>query len=153
MKKISVCQALKEEEIRKVFEIRKEVFVKEQKIFNDTDKDKEDKHSLYLIAMVNDEIVGVVRVFPVGNNEWVGGRLAVKKKFRGSRAGWLLVQGAVRLVKQNHCRKFTATIQEENVKFFKRLGWKPHGELFVYHGKKHLAMEANLKYYNGREMN
>ncbi len=144
MKKISVRQALKDEEIRKVFEIRKEVFVNEQKIFKDTDKDKDDKHALYLIAMIDDEIVGTVRVFPIGDNEWVGGRLAVKKKFRGTRTGWLLVQEAVSLVKKNHCRKFTAMIQEENIKFFKRLGWQPYGVMFVYHGKRHLAMEAKL---------
>jgi putative N-acetyltransferase (TIGR04045 family) len=153
MRKISVRQAVKKEEIREVFEIREEVFVKEQKIFDRTDKDEQDGQSLYLIATIHDQIAGVVRVYPIGDDEWVGGRLAVKKKFRGTRAGWLLVKEAVSLVKRNQCRKFTATIQEENVKFFKRLGWEPRGEFFVYQGKKHLVMEADLESYVGREMN
>ena len=144
MRKIDIRQAVEEEDIRKVFEIRHQVFVKEQKIFKDTDLDENDAQALYLIALIDGEIIGVVRVFPVGNDEWVGGRLAVKKRFRGSSSGWRLVQAAVDLVKEYDCRKFTAMIQKENIGFFKKLGWQPFGELFVYHGKEHIAMEADL---------
>ena len=127
-----------------MFEIRRQVFVSEQKIFKETDRDEHDAQALYLIAFIDGEIVGVVRVFPVGNDEWVGGRLAVKKRFRGSSSGWQLVQAAVDLVKAYNCRKFTATIQKENIEFFKKLGWRPFGGLFVYRGKEHMSMEADL---------
>ena len=146
MGKIDIRQAVDAQEIQKVFEIRRQVFVEEQNIFKHTDKDENDAQALYLMALMDGEIIGVVRVFPVGDHddEWVGGRLAVKKPFRGSSAGWRLVQAAVELVKIHGCRRFTAMIQKENVSFFEKLGWQPFGPLFLYHGKEHMAMSADL---------
>jgi putative N-acetyltransferase (TIGR04045 family) len=127
------------------FEIRKEVFVREQKLFVDTDVDENDVKSVQLAAEWNNEIVGTVRVFPVNNNgHWVGGRLAVKNGFRNTGAGELLVREAVEFVKSQGCTKFTAHIQLENVPFFSRVGWKTAGPVKDYYGKPHQMMEANL---------
>lgn len=153
MGNITIRPANSDDEITKVFEIRKEVFVLEQKIFDDTDRDTDDLRSVYLIAVRDGEIIGVVRVFPTNEHEWIGGRLAVKKEFRGSRAGYLLVKGAMRLVKEKKCSKFTAMIQEENINFFKRIGWRPFGEIFMYHGKRHIRMEADLATCDNVELN
>lgn len=144
MSKITIRPAGSDDEIRKVFEIRREVFVVEQNLFADTDRDGDDLRSLYLIALMDGEITGVVRVFPTSDHAWVGGRLAVRKKYRGTRVGYLLVKGAMRLVKEKRCSSFTAMIQEENINFFKRIGWRPFGEILIYHGKRHVWMEADL---------
>ena len=115
-------------EQERAFEIRKEVFVLEQKLFVDTDVDENDAKSIHLAAEWNHEIVGTVRVFPVNNNgHWIGGRLAVKNGFRNTGAGELLVREAVEYVKSRGCTKFTAHIQLENVPFFSRVGWKTIG--------------------------
>jgi hypothetical protein len=42
------------------------------------------------------------------------------------------------------CTLFTANIQQENVPFFTRLGWKTVGPIFEYRGKPHQLMEADL---------
>lgn len=130
----------------RAFEIRKEVFVLEQKIFSDSDVDENDTRSIHLLAEWNHEIVGTVRVFPVDNNgHWVGGRLAVKNGFRNTGAGELLVREAMIYVKSRGCTKFTAHIQVENVSFFSRLGWKTIEPVKEYFGKPHQLMEANLE--------
>jgi putative N-acetyltransferase (TIGR04045 family) len=145
MKKILIRQAIKEEEIREVFAIRKEVFVDEQKLYQNSDIDENDNNSFYLIAEDNDIIIGTVRVFPAANDDtWVGGRLAVREKYRGSGAAVLLSKEAVNLAKTKGCRRFIATIQQQNVNFFKRLGWKPTGDIFNYLGVPHRPMEADL---------
>ena len=107
MTPIIVKQAVSDEEIREVFSIRKEVFVQEQQMFNDSDIDDNDRKSTYLIAKSNGTIVGTVRVFPVGKDSWIGGRLAVRRDYRRCLAGCLLVKEAVKLVRKKNCRIFT----------------------------------------------
>jgi radical SAM protein (TIGR04043 family)/putative N-acetyltransferase (TIGR04045 family) len=125
--------------------IRHRVFVEEQRLFPETDRDENDPRSIHLVAENAGEIVGTVRVFPVENNgHWIGGRLAIQKDFRFSGAGEALVREAVAQVKRQGCARFTAHIQQRNVPFFSRLGWKPVGPVFEYRGKPHQLMEADL---------
>jgi radical SAM protein (TIGR04043 family)/putative N-acetyltransferase (TIGR04045 family) len=132
-------------EQERAFEIRKEVFVLEQKIFSNSDIDENDAESIHLVAEWNSQVVGTVRFFPVNNNgHWVGGRLAVRKGFRSTGAGELLVREAMHFVKNRGCTKFTAHIQLENVPFFSRIGWKKVEPAKDYFGKPHQLMEANL---------
>ena len=144
MNSIVIRQAITEDEIREVFSIRKEVFVTEQGMFQGSDVDENDSNSIYLIAQSNGTIVGTVRAFPVDGNSWIGGRLAVRKNFRGSRAGFFLVQEAVKLVKSKKGRRFSANIQEKNINFFKKLGWIPVGNVFDHMGYPHQIMEVDL---------
>jgi radical SAM protein (TIGR04043 family)/putative N-acetyltransferase (TIGR04045 family) len=133
-------------EQERAFEIRNEVFVQEQGLFSDSDLDEKDAQSLHLVAEWNHQVVGTVRVFRVNNNgHWIGGRLAVKKEFRNTGAGELLVREAIQCVKARGCTKFTARIQVENVPFFSRLGWKTVKKVREYFGKPHQLMEANLE--------
>jgi radical SAM protein (TIGR04043 family)/putative N-acetyltransferase (TIGR04045 family) len=142
-----ICHpARTEEERAEAFCIRQAVFVEEQGLFVQSDRDENDDQSVHLLARLGSRIVGTVRVFPNGSGEsWIGGRLAILKDQRKSGAGELLVRAAVDLVKQQGCRHFTAYIQEENVPFFSRLGWKSLGEVFSYHNRPHQKMEADLK--------
>jgi radical SAM protein (TIGR04043 family)/putative N-acetyltransferase (TIGR04045 family) len=132
-------------EQERAFEIRKEVFVLEQKIFSNSDIDENDPKSIHLVAEWNNQVVGTVRVFPVDNNgHWIGGRLAVKKEYRNTGAGELLVHEAIQCVKSRGCTKFTARIQLENVSFFSRVGWKTIEPVKDYFGRPHQLMEADL---------
>ncbi len=143
-----VCHpARTEEEQLKAFRIRKAVFVQEQKIFENTDTDENDKKGIHLVAKQADRVIGTVRVYPAatGNGDWIGGRLAVQKGFRTSGAGELLVREAVETVKKQGCNHFTAHIQENNIAFFEQLGWKGVGPLKDHFGKPHQLMEADLE--------
>ncbi|MCU0578575.1 MAG: MSMEG_0568 family radical SAM protein [Desulfobacterota bacterium] len=126
--------------------IRHRVFVEEQKLFPETDRDENDRKSIHLVAVNEGNIVGTVRVFPEENNgHWIGGRLAIQKDFRFSGAGEALVREAVATVRRKGCNLFTAHIQRENVPFFVRLGWQAVGPMFEYRGRPHQLMEADLK--------
>jgi len=74
---------------------------------------------------------------------WFGSRLAVLKRFRG-KAGKILIQKAVEVVKVNDAKQFMAYIQKRNVPLFKRLKWKPVGQIVAYHHEPHQLMEAKL---------
>lgn len=143
-----VCHpARTEDEHIKAFRIRKAIFVQEQKLFKDTDEDENDPNGIHLVAKHDGHVIGTVRVYPAGtgNGNWIGGRLAVKKGFRASGAGELLVREAVAIVKKQACNHFTAHIQEKNVAFFEQLGWKSVGPLKDHFGKPHQLMKADLE--------
>jgi radical SAM protein (TIGR04043 family)/putative N-acetyltransferase (TIGR04045 family) len=141
-----VCHSTRtEDEKSRAFAIRNEVFVKEQHIFNDSDIDEYDVFSTHLVAEINNEIVGTVRVFPAGvNGHWIGGRLAVRKSHRVYRVGATLVKEAMKWVKKKGGNKFTAHIQDKNIDFFKRLGWEPIGSMETYCDRPHQLMQADL---------
>ncbi len=139
-----ICRPVKNnEELIRCFEIRKQIFVHEQKLFKKHDRDKYDRDAIHIAALYNDEIVGTVRVYKTKDNIWFGSRLAVLKKYRG-KTGILLIRKAVEIVKENGAEKFLARIQKKNVPLFKRLKWTPQGECFFYQGAQHQLMEANL---------
>lgn len=133
------------EEVREAFAIRQEVFVREQALFRETDQDANDAHSIHIVAKSDGEIVGTVRVFPAnGNGHWIGGRLAVRKDHRVGSVGARLVREAMKRVKKEGCTHFTAHIQQQNVRFFQRIGWEPDGPLEPLQGQLHQHMVADL---------
>lgn len=142
-----ICRpALDQQELKEAFALRREVFVEEQGLFQDTDRDEEDVRSIHLVAVKEGSVIGTVRVFPVKGlpGHWVGGRLAIKRSCRANGAGEALVREAVRTVKNMQCIRFSAMIQEENVSFFERLGWRAVSGSIIYRGKPHRMMEADL---------
>jgi len=133
-------------ERNEAFRIRREVFVAEQGMFSVSDRDENDSEGILLVAKTDDKVIGTVRVFPgkAGNGHWIGGRLAVQKEYRTGRTGSLLVKEAMKRVKKKGCTVFTAEIQEKNVRFFKKLGWQPIGQVVEHFGFPHQPMKADL---------
>lgn len=142
-----LCHSARNQRERsEAFAIRNEVFVHEQKMFDNSDIDDNDLKGTQLIARSKGLVVGTVRIYPENQEKthWVGGRLAVRKDYRNTLAGSDLVKEAMKRVKKKGCRVFMATIQEQNVTFFKKLGWAPQGPLEMHFGHPHQPMQADL---------
>ena len=131
------------EDLHQAYHIRSEVFVKEQKLFITSDRDKCDDRAIHIIAVVKGKVVGTVRVYEDEKGVWFGGRLAVLKPYRG-RAGKMLIEKAIETVKKKKARRFVAYVQIPNVDFFTRQGWNPVGEVTTYQGRLHQLMESPL---------
>lgn len=123
--------------------VRHEVFVREQKIFREHDRDSLDGSSLHLALRRGREVVGTVRLTPIDCDTWLGSRLAVLPAWRGT-LGSLLVRRAVEEVERRGGRHFLAYIQLSRVRFFQRLGWRSVEAVPEYCGRPHLLMEAPL---------
>lgn len=123
------------------FAIRCEVFVEEQGLFRDSDRDGMDSRSLHIVALKEGECAGTVRLTPLGNGDWLGSRLAVRRPFRG-RAGALLVKKAEEEVKRRGGIRFRAYIQPSRVKFFERCEWTVLERIPSFHGRPHFLMAA-----------
>ena len=131
------------DELRASFALRKKVFVEEQQLFRRTDRDRHDTQAIHIVALCHNNVVGTVRVHNQKAGIWFGSRLAVLQQFRG-RAGKLLIQKAMQVVKEKGAQQFRAHILLRNVPLFKRLGWVTAGHIFIYRGQPHQMMEAHL---------
>jgi len=132
-----------EEELEEAYRIRHEIFVKEQKLFTDSDRDEYDTHAIHIIALFHDEVVGTVRVYEKEKDVWFGSRLAVLETYRG-RVGKVLIEKAVETVRGKQPKQFKAYVQIANVPFFKHCRWRLIGGVVDYQGVPHQLMEAPL---------
>ncbi|MBF9033250.1 GNAT family N-acetyltransferase [Rhodobacterales bacterium HKCCE2091] len=139
-------------EARGAAALRHRVFVEEQGIFHDHDRDEIDLIATHLVALStyaaqSDQIVGTVRIHEEAPRLWWGSRLAVD---RGSRSvgqlGTELIRLAVCTANARGCDRFLAHVQSQNVPLFRRLHWRPLEEVEL-HGVAHVRMEAELAAY------
>lgn len=144
-----VCRVVVDSaELEIYFMLRHAVFVVEQEVFDNSDRDELDSDALHIVAIdtLSDAVVGTVRCYPTDDNVWFGGRLAVHPAYRQHPAqiGVLLCRSAQRVVNENGAARFLAYIQLQNVRFFSAQRWQPVGEPIDYCGKPHQLMESRL---------
>ncbi|HLM64683.1 MAG TPA: MSMEG_0567/Sll0786 family nitrogen starvation N-acetyltransferase [Acidimicrobiales bacterium] len=127
--------------------IREEVFVREQALFQESDRDGRDDEAptIKVLGFRDDVAGGAVRLYPLDDaGHWQGDRLAVLAGSRGHGLGAPLVRFAVATAAHARGRLMTAHIQPGNVPFFERLGWCVSGKQEIYVGVVHIPMAIEL---------
>ena len=138
---------------RGYYALRREVFVGEQGLFHDSDRDEHDSHALHIVALstcscVPDDVVGVVRIYreasALRESLWFGGRLAVAPAYRRSaEVGAALIRAAVGAARGLGATRFLATVQQDNVPYFVRQHFRPLAPVVVCE-RPHQLMQADL---------
>ena len=134
------------------FRLRQAIFCDEQGLFTGSDVDETDDIAYPIIAVEHDvlagrRVVGIVRIYEAESRLWYGGRLGVHPDYRRvGRIGKGLIQKAVTTANSWGCDRFLATVQLQNVRFFRRLHWSSLEEISICDRKHHL-MEADLNFY------
>ena len=129
--------------------LRQAIFTGEQRLFVDSDKDEHDDHAKPIVALsltagMLDAVVGIVRVYSAGHDEWFGGRLGVCPSYRHHGVvGETLIRTAVGNALAAGCTRFLATVQLGNVRYFQRHHFDVVGERLVC-GATHALMQARL---------
>jgi putative N-acetyltransferase (TIGR04045 family) len=128
------------------FLVRRTVFVDEQRIFEETDRDAWDDSAVHVVAVRGPLVVGAVRLYRLDEaGLWQGDRLAVLPDARRTlRAGAPLVRFAVATAGRLGGHTMIANVQERNVAFFEHIGWRRVGLLAPYHGLSHQRMAIPL---------
>lgn len=126
--------------------VRHAVFVAEQRIFAESDRDArdDDPATLHVLGLVDGEPAGAVRLYPLGGGLWQGDRLAVLTADRTSGLGGPLVRFAVATAGAAGGRRMVAHVQAPNERFFVRLGWIRIADV-EYVGHPHVRMEIPLR--------
>ncbi len=137
------------------FQLRREIFAAEQGLFAESDRDSFDEHASPIVAQgeiagMPDGVVGVVRIYQEGKDTWFGGRLGVARAYRRVGAvGSALITEAVSTAHGWGCKRFLATVQAANARYFEHHHFRRLEALEVL-GRPHFLMQAELERYPAR---
>ena len=128
--------------------LRREVFVREQGLFEVSDLDQvdDDPRTRVLIARLPDgTVLGGVRIHPAEAGRdlgwWRGSRLVVDPGERSGRGlGAALVRSACALAETAGALRFEATVQQPHEQLFARLGWDSRSSVTLQ-GRPHVLMD------------
>jgi putative N-acetyltransferase (TIGR04045 family) len=129
-------------------QIRRQIFVAEQRFFDQTDQDRydHDPSTVHVLGVHGSVAGGAVRLYPLDQpGYWKGDRLAVLAQFRKVMMGAALVRFAVKTAGERGGDFMIAHVQPQNVRFFRHLGWSPVGDVIEFHGHPHQKMIIPLK--------
>jgi putative N-acetyltransferase (TIGR04045 family) len=136
-------------ELEGYYRVRRAIFAEEQALFESSDLDENDAHATPIVATsqiagMPDEVVGVVRIYESEPGLWYGGRLGVCREYRRRGAvGAALIFTAVSTAHAWGCRRFLATVQAQNVRYFEHHHFRPL-EALELRGRPHALMQAEL---------
>ena len=136
------------DELASHYQIRHQIFVREQQLFAESDVDAHDAREdvLHVLGWCGEVPAGTVRLYPLdaGGRSWQGDRLAVLPEFRAAGLGAPLVRFAVATAGRLGGVSMLAHVQVANERFFTRLGWTRQGDVELYVGRLHLLMTIAL---------
>jgi len=131
-------------ELQEAFEVRRQVFVREQGISEDLVFDGRDREALHIIVKDRGRVIGSARVQFLTDNQAKLERMAVLERYRrkGIGKGMLLFLDAV--WKDKQVRQVIIHAQLEVVPFYKLYGFDELGLPFREAGIKHIKMRKQL---------
>jgi len=135
---ITIRAASTTEDIDECFRIRAEVFVVEQNVPVDLERDEHDSKALHFIALADGQYVGTARVV-LGDNGASAkiGRVAVCQSSRGFGIGKMLIAAIEGSPDLKHVHNFLLDAQTHARQFYTRLGYEAYGEEFMDAGIPH----------------
>ncbi len=138
---------LVENEIEKkhVFEIRRLVFVNEQKVPLEEEIDIYDKSDavLHLLGIHNELPVAASRIRFEDNYAKLE-RIAVLKEARGKYYGLEMVGAMENVILDHKYKKIVLNSQEYAIDFYKKLGYQTDSDVFMDAGIPHVRMIKNI---------
>jgi predicted GNAT family N-acyltransferase len=136
--------------IEKVFAIRKKVFIDEQNVPQELERDKEDEIALHVLICIDSQAVATGRVFldETMPEKARLGRVAVLKEFRGQGLGMAVVKKLISQAIAWNCKEVLIHSQLSVEKMYEKLGFIRRGEEFSEAGIDHVEMCLLVKSQN-----
>ena len=133
-------------EMRQVWMIRKEVFVKEQNVPIELEMDEADGVALHVIAYLDDEVAGTGRIFEdyIDSDRAILGRVAVLPRMRRRGVASAIIRELLEYACEKLYRKVVLHSQLKVVDIYKEFGFKITGDPFEEAGIMHVEMELDL---------
>ena len=142
-KKIEV-RLCTQDDLNAAHALRHAVFVGEQNVDDDLERDDKDEVSTHAICFYDGVPVGTGRVYFEGANAHLG-RVCVLKKYRGKGIGRRICNLLIATARKKKCEYALVDSQMQAEGFYQKLGFTPVGEPFVEAGMRHIQMVRKLK--------
>src|SRR5918999_4165707 len=107
--------------------LRHEVFVIEQGVAPELERDNFDDRAIHLVALRDDEVVGTLRIVTSERVARIG-RMAVRQSARGGGVGSRLMSAAETVAAQLGVTTIVLHAQLTAEAFYRRLGYQEEGE-------------------------
>jgi predicted GNAT family N-acyltransferase len=139
---ITIRAANTTRDIEECFRIREEVFIVEQRVPPEMERDEHDSHALHFIALADGRSVGAARAVLRDNGASAKiGRVAVCRSNRGFGIGKLLMAAIESAPDLTHVQDFLLDAQSHALQFYVRLGYEAYGDEFMDAGIPHRHMK------------
>ena len=124
--------------------VRRAVFVDEQGVPEDVERDGKDDEAIHFVAYDGDTPIGVARLRETEDGTAKVERVAVRPARRGEGIGRRLMSAAEDAAASEGYRRVVLHAQASVVAFYLRLGYETVGERFEEAGIDHRRMEKRL---------
>lgn len=122
------------------FNLRREVFVIEQRVPPELENDEEDMTAIHMVAICDGDVCGTLRVVRRPEHYKIG-RVAVGLPYRGKGIAKAMMLRAMDDYRDACDNRFYLTAQTDKVALYEKLGFKAYGQAFMDAGIPHLAMK------------
>lgn len=143
MNNLEIKKVNNKDDLEKAIDIRKNVFIKEQKVPIDIEIDGLDPEAEHFIAYLNDEPIGCARIRANKNYAKLE-RIAIIKKYRGKGFGKQLTDFLIDYCKQKNFHEISLHSQSYASEFYKKHGFKIRGKPFFEAEIKHVEMYLDI---------
>jgi predicted GNAT family N-acyltransferase len=144
MSKFSYKLVTGDDELQKAFEVRRQVFIREQGISEDVVFDGHDREALHMVVKDGERVIGSARVQFLADNQAKLERMAVLKRYRHKGIGREMLLFLDTVWKDKRVQQVIIHAQFEIVPFYKLYGFDELGLPFQEAGIKHVKMRKQL---------
>jgi len=144
MSKFSYKLVTGDVELTEVFEVRRQVFVREQGISEDLVFDGRDREALHMVVKDRERVIGSARVRFLADNQAKLERMAILKRYRHKGIGREMLLFLDTVWKDKQVQQVIIHAQLEVVPFYKLYGFDELGLPFQEAGIKHIKMRKQL---------
>lgn len=138
---VEVCHWANASEREALLGVRDDVFVREQRVPLDLDRDDDDPRSTHVLARALDgAAIGTGRLAPDGRI----GRMAVLHDWRGRGVGTMLLHSLLDVARARRLDGVAVHAQRDAIPFYQRHGFEQDGVEFEEAGIPHLRMRRRI---------
>lgn len=130
-------------EYQQALNVRKVVFVDEQKVSLEEEIDDLEDVSIHMIGVHKDEVIAASRIRFVDDYGKLE-RIAIKKDFRGNNFGLQMVRAMEEVIIKNNYHLAKLNAQTYATTFYEKLGYLVVSEEFIDAGIPHVTMTKKL---------
>ncbi|KQL43891.1 acetyltransferase [Brevibacillus choshinensis] len=137
-----------EKEMADALSVRRLVFIEEQEVPADLEIDEHDEANsgtTHFVAYAGETPVGASRLRPYAPGVGKVERVAVNKTERGTGLGRLIMLAMEENAHKQNYETLKLNAQTHAQRFYEKLGYEPHGDVFDEAGIEHIAMVKALR--------
>ncbi|RKL68839.1 GNAT family N-acetyltransferase [Salipaludibacillus neizhouensis] len=140
---VQVLVARTVEELRDVYDVRRQVFIEEQGVPAEIEVDEKEKESIHLVAYHDNQPIGAGRL-RLEENYGKAERVCILAEMRGKGLGAALMKEMEQVARERGMDKLKLNAQTHAESFYKGNGYATVSDTFYDAGILHVTMEKKL---------